>query len=135
MAPVNSALVSKKILIVEDEIIVLMMLEGMLQDMGFEAISSASTNEKAISLIQNQSFDAALLDMNLNGRSSSDVADALAEYHVPFAYATGNSTHDTRDGFRDHPVLRKPFSDQEFNRVILALTQGGLVNTNDTLNS
>ncbi len=115
----------RKILIVEDEIIILMMMEGMLEDMGCEAIATAHTNDSAIALIQTQFFDAAFLDMNLNGNSSSDVADMLVEYHVPFAYSTGNSIHDNRDGFCNRPVLRKPFGDEEFNRVLSALLHDG----------
>jgi CheY-like chemotaxis protein len=121
MVSMDKILSGKKILVVEDEIIVLMMLEGLLEDMGCEAIVSASTNESAIALVQSQKFDAAMLDMNLNGRSSSDVADALALRGVPFVYATGNSTHDNRDGFSNRPMLRKPFGDAEFSRVILSL--------------
>jgi CheY-like chemotaxis protein len=117
----DSALQGKKILVVEDEVLVLMMIEGMLSDMGCEAVFSASTNRGAIELINSQVFDAAMLDMNLNGKDSSDVADALAESGVPFAYATGNSVSDDREGFRNRPVLRKPFGDVEFNETILGL--------------
>jgi CheY-like chemotaxis protein len=117
----DKILLGKKMLVVEDEIIVLMMLEGMLEDMGCESIVSASTNESAIALIQSQNFDAAMLDMNLNGRSSSDVADALAMRGVPFVYATGNSIRDNRDGFSNRPILHKPFGDAEFSKVILGL--------------
>jgi CheY-like chemotaxis protein len=117
----GKVLLGKKILVVEDEVIVLMMLEGMLGDMGCEAVYSASTNQRAIELIGSQTFDAAMLDMNLNGKSSVDVADALAESGVPFVYATGNSIQDDREGFRNRPILRKPFGDAEFSRMMLAL--------------
>jgi CheY-like chemotaxis protein len=128
----NKTLVGKKILVVEDEVIVLMMIEGMLEDMGCNEVISAGNIENAIALLRRQTFDAALLDMNLNGRSSSDVADVLAESGVPFAYSTGNSIHDNRDGFSDRPVLRKPFSDSEFSRVVLALVSAGMNQTSPT---
>lgn len=66
-----------------------------------------------------------MLDMNLNGKSSRDVADVLASRGVPFVYATGNNVHDTRDGFRDRPVLKKPFSHEELKRMLSSLLKSG----------
>jgi CheY-like chemotaxis protein len=117
----SNALSDKKILVVEDEFIIQIMIEGMLEDLGCKAVVTAASNEAALALIHKQDFDAVLLDMNLNGNSSSVVADALAESGVPFVYSTGNSDSDDRDGFSNRPVLRKPFTDEQFRRVILGL--------------
>jgi CheY-like chemotaxis protein len=117
----SSAFSGKKILVVEDEFIIQILMVEMLQDLGSQAVVSAATIEEAIASISNENFDAALLDMNLNGRSSEMVADALAKSGVPFAYSTGNSTGDDRDGFRNRPVLHKPFTDEQCKRVVLGL--------------
>jgi CheY-like chemotaxis protein len=117
----GDALSGKKILVVEDEFIIQIMIEGMLEDLGCKAVFTAATNEAALALIQQQDFDAALLDMDLNGKISSVVADALAEAGVPFVYSTGNSVSEDRDGFSNRPVLCKPFTDEQFRKVILGL--------------
>ena len=54
-----------------------------------------------------------MLDMNLNGTKSHAVADALAARGVPFIFSTGYSAHDMREGYRDRPVLKKPFKFEE----------------------
>jgi CheY-like chemotaxis protein len=117
----NRLLSGRRILVVEDEILILMMIEDMLADLGCKSISAATKNEQAIALVEGQVFDVALLDMNLNGKISLDVADALAARGVPFVYCTGNSVHDTRDGFRDRPVLKKPFSHEQLTKAISGL--------------
>src|SRR4029453_16722378 len=103
----------RRLLVVEDEILVLMMIEDMLGDLGCESVISAGTSGQAIALIEAHIFDAAMLDMNLDGDDSKAVADALSERGVPFIYSTGNSSRDMREGFSDRAVLRKPFSFDE----------------------
>ena len=71
-------------------------------------MTSAATVEQAIALINAQVFDAALLDMNLDGDDSHTVADALAARGVPFIYSTGSLTgHRSSDGYPGRPVLKK----------------------------
>ena len=96
--------------------LVLMMIEDMLGDLGCESVTSAATVEQAIALIEAQVFDAAMLDMNLDGDNSNAVADALAARGVPFIFSTGNSGRDMREGFSDRAVLRKPFSFDELGQ-------------------
>ena len=100
-------------LVVEDETMVLLMIEDMLADMGCVSVASAATCEQALKLIASQSFDAALLDMNLNGARSDSVAEALAARGVPFIFCTGSDMLDVAPKFRHHPVLLKPFSYEE----------------------
>ncbi len=104
----DKVLSGRRILIVEDEILLLMTIEDVLADLGCKSVVSASTVDRAISLIDRQVFDAAVLDMTLNGTSSHAVAEALAARGVPFVIATGNRDN-TWDGFRDRVVIRKPF--------------------------
>ena len=88
---------------------ILMMIEAMLEDLGCKAITAAATVDQAIALIEEQVFDAAMLDVNLKGDNSRPVADALAARGVPFFFSTGNGGHHTMDGYGDRAVLRKPF--------------------------
>lgn len=101
--------------------LVLIMIEDMLADLGCASVSSAATVNQAIALIESQSFDAAMLDMNLNGNMTYIVADTLAAHDVPFAFSTGYSGDDIRDGYRDRPVLKKPFMDKELVEVFTHL--------------
>ena len=98
----------RRVLVVEDEMLVLMIIEDMLADLGCESVTSAATVDAALARIDAEIFDVALLDMNLNGSKSFPVADALAKRGVPFAFATGYTGHDMRDGYRDRPILKKP---------------------------
>lgn len=103
---------------------VLMMIEDMLSEFGCESVSAAATVEQALAFIETQTFDVAMLDMNLNGVKSHPVADALAARGVPFLFSTGYSGRDMRDGYRDRPVLKKPFHDMELGQVLRRLIGG-----------
>ena len=114
-------LAGRRILVVEDEMLVLMMAEDMLADLGCEAVTSAATVNQALALIEAVDFDAALLDMNLGGDKSFPVADALAARNVPFIFSTGYTGHDMREGYRDRPVLKKPFRYEDLTGVLSRL--------------
>lgn len=64
--------------------LVLLNLEDMLADLGCKSVSAAATVDQALALIAAQAFDAAMVDVNLNGIKSYAVADALAARGVPF---------------------------------------------------
>ena len=104
--------------------LVVMMIEDMLADLGCEAVTSAATVDQALALIDGQDFDAAVLDMNLNNDKSFPVADALAERGVPFIFSTGYSAHDMREGYRDRPVLKKPFFSEDLAAMLVRLLAG-----------
>ncbi|KQU80129.1 hypothetical protein ASD99_00975 [Mesorhizobium sp. Root695] len=110
MIVVSKILTGQRILVVEDEMLVLMGIEDMLADLGCDVVIAAATNEQAIALIEAQHFDAALLDLNLNGVRSYPVADVLAERGVPFAFATGYGVGGLREGDRERPLLVKPIA-------------------------
>lgn len=101
-------LTGRRILAVEDEMLILMNIETALEDFGCSAICSAGNVAEALALIAKQSFDAAILDVNLGGEKSYPIADALALRGVPFVFSTGYSNHGDRVDLEDCPVLRKP---------------------------
>lgn len=115
----NKLLYGKRVLVVEDEMFVLMMMEGMLADLGCESIVSAATVDRALALIDGQALDAALLDVNLDGNKSHPVADALAACGVPFVFVTGYGGSGIRESDHDRPLLTKPFG---FERLVKTLT-------------
>lgn len=101
--------------------LVLLMIEDMLADLGCESVTAAATIKQALTLIDAETFDVAMLDMNLNGNQTYSVADALALRGVPFVFSTGYSGHDIRESYRDRPVLNKPFRDDELGDVLTRL--------------
>ncbi len=115
----NKLLYGRRVLVVEDEMFILLMMEGMLADLGCESIVSAATVDQALALIDGQALDAALLDMNLDGNKTHRVADALAARGVPFAFVTGYDGSGIRESDRDRPLLKKPFV---FERLVEMLT-------------
>jgi CheY-like chemotaxis protein len=74
----DKLLSGRRVLVVEDEMLVLIMIEDMLADLGCKSVTSAATIDKALALIDAQAFDFAMLDINLNGRDSHPVAEALS---------------------------------------------------------
>jgi len=98
-----------RVLVVEDEMLVLMNIEMALEDLGCTSIAAAGSVAGAISLIAQQSFDAAIIDVNLGEDKSYPVADKLTERGIPFAFSTGNGDHGDRSDFDDRPVLKKPY--------------------------
>ena len=100
--------------------LVLMMTEDLLEDLGCTAITAAATVEQALELIASNDFDVAVLDMNLNGDRTHVVADALAKAGVPFVFATGYAGR-MREGYGDRPILTKPYQPQQLATILADL--------------
>ena len=108
----------KGVLLIEDEMLLVMLIEDMLSDLGCTSIMVAGTVERAIDLIADNRFDLATLDVNLDGARSIAVAEALSDRDIPFAFATGNDEHGFGKRFENRPVLNKPFSFDRFSEVL-----------------
>jgi len=122
--PANKVLTGRRILVVEDEMLNLMMIEGMLEDLGCKSVTAAATVEAAVALIGSQSFDAAVLDVNLNRIHSYPVADALIARGTPFLFSTGYGEHGIDEGYRDRPVLTKPIQFEKLVEIVKRLLPG-----------
>lgn len=114
-------LTGKSVLIVEDEMLVMMAIEDMLADLGCTAVKRAANVQQALALIAARSFDLATLDLNLDGRNSYAVAQALADRSVPFAFSTGYGRQGVNDGFEGRPVLNKPFDRNQLVDILKGL--------------
>jgi CheY-like chemotaxis protein len=121
----NKLLSGRRVLVVEDEMMVLMNIENVLADLGCEVVASAATVDRALALVEADRFDLAMLDVNLGGQTSYSVADALALRSIPFAFSTGYGEHGIETRFRDRPVLRKPYSDEELGATLVGLLPVG----------
>lgn len=112
MAPSGGGELSRvrRILVVEDEALVSMMLEDMLTDLGYEIVGPATRVARAIELLDQEKIDGAILDVNVAGEQVYPVADALAERGIRFAFVTGYGTSGLAKLYADRPTLNKPFS-------------------------
>jgi CheY-like chemotaxis protein len=101
-------LTGKRILIVEDEPIVAMMLEDLLEDLGAVTVGPASTVGEASSLIDGQMLNGAILDINLGAERSHAIAVRLRNLGVPFIFATGYGSS-AAGAFAGTEVVEKPY--------------------------
>jgi CheY-like chemotaxis protein len=118
---VDKLLSGRRVLVVEDETLVLLMIEDMLTDLGCESVTTAATVDKALALIDAQVFDAAMLDMTLSGNTSHSVAEALIARGVPFVYSTGNTDRKLGDVHHKRPVFKKPFKYETLVEILTCL--------------
>lgn len=115
----------RKVLILEDEPLIAAALEETVTDLGC-LVTVVHRVRPAILLLENESFDAAFVDMSLEGELSIPVAHALTGHHTPFAFMTGHDSTEVRELFGEAPLLRKPFKDAEVFEVLK-----GLCNSDD----
>jgi CheY-like chemotaxis protein len=111
-------LAGARILLVEDEALVAMMLEDMLLDLGCIVIGPAARVEEAMLLVHAEAIDAAVLDVNLANETVLPVAEALAARGVPFVFGTGYARLDVLGSFADRPVLHKPYRSSDLSEAI-----------------
>lgn len=115
----------RRVLVVEDESLVLMLLEDTLSDVGCEVVATASRFGEALEKAASLSFDVAILDVNLNGNQTLDVADCLARRNIPFVFATGYGAAGLLSRFEGVPILQKPFQQSDLTLALrAALTRG-----------
>ena len=112
-----------RVLLVEDEMLVAMMLEEVLQELGCEIVGPVSRIDAARAAIADDGFDCALLDINLRGQPVYPVAELLTEHAVPFGFITGYGAAGVPAKFGTHPVLQKPFDSRDIAAMLTRLTR------------
>ncbi|TWF49501.1 response regulator [Neorhizobium alkalisoli] len=111
----------KRILIVEDEMLVAMLIEDAVTDMGHEVVGPAMRLETALETVATETFDFAILDINLAGNLSFPVADRLVELGIPFVFASGYGSAGLAERYHNAPVVQKPFAPQQLEAVLQRL--------------
>ncbi len=106
------------VLLVEDEVIIRMMVADMLEELGYTVAAEAGEIGEAMRLAQNAEFDLAILDVNVNGKVISPVADAIKARNRPFIFATGYGSSGLPEEYRDRPALQKPFQLETLGKTI-----------------
>jgi CheY-like chemotaxis protein len=114
----TAKLAGLRVLVVEDEMMVSMLIEDMLTDLGCTVVGPAARLDEAIDLAMASDLDCAVLDVNLGGQPIFPLADLLRERGKPFAFATGYGDAGVREVDRGTPVLQKPFREGDLARVL-----------------
>jgi CheY-like chemotaxis protein len=107
-----------RILVVDDEPLVSMLVEDWLVELGCEVVGPARSVEQGLDIAGSAQLDGAILDVNLGGNNSFAVAEALKQRGVPFAFTTGDGSIDEEAGFGDPILLSKPFDFEGVKTVL-----------------
>jgi CheY-like chemotaxis protein len=109
-----------RVLVVEDEALVAMMLEDMLDTIGYRVAGVASNIEQAQQTIVDTAFDVVVLDVNLKGALSFGIAEKLRAMGVPFVLSTGYGQMGVPPAYRDAPIIAKPFRVADLQQALEA---------------
>ena len=101
-----------RVLVVEDEAIIAMLVEDMILEFGSEVVGPAAQFSEALRLARQEELDTAILDIKVGGEVIFPVADVLRERGIPFIFATGYGSTTLPPRFQGSPTLPKPFSYQ-----------------------
>lgn len=121
----RAVLGAQTILVLDDEMMVAMLLEDMLGDLGCRVVGPVATVEAALAKLQERSVDAALLNVNLSyGQSGYPVAEALTARRIPFTFVTGYGAGTLNPEFRTRPTLQKPFHMAALVDALMTMAKG-----------
>ena len=105
----TDALKGVRVLVVEDEYLVAILIEEILQSAGCVVMGPVPRLPEALDAIDRESCDVAVLDVNLAGERINPVADALSERNVPFLFVTGYGANSLPREYAQRPHICKPF--------------------------
>ncbi len=114
-----------RVLVVEDEAAISLLLEDMLLDFGCEVIGPAARLAAALDAVSREKVDLAILDVNVAGEPIYPVAAVLVERSIPFVFSTGYGSAGIKDTYRDRPVLQKPFAQHDLKKKLLLAWENG----------
>ena len=109
-----------RVLVVEDEAMVAMLLEDLLAEMGCTVAAVASRIEAALTAARTLEYDIAILDVNLDGSETYPVADVVAARKLGRVFVTGYGRAGLREGYGHVPVLTKPFREADLRAILEA---------------
>ena len=112
------------VFLVEDEVMIRMMVADMLDELGYSVAAEAGEINEAIRLAETTEFDIAILDVNVNGKVISPVADVIQARNRPFVFATGYGAQGLPEQYRDRPTLQKPFQMETLAQVLASTLKG-----------
>ena len=108
----------KRVLLVEDEPLVSILIQDMLDELGYEVVRAGSDVEAAAAAARSENIQLAVLDLAIEDGSTFPVAEVLRERRVPFIFATGLDISKARDKFGSTIVLQKPFGAEPLDNAL-----------------
>jgi CheY-like chemotaxis protein len=114
----------QRILVVEDEFLIRVLLEDMLDELGYSVAGVAGSLEEAAEMARSGTFELAILDVNLDGEEVFPVADILAGRGVPFVFVTGYGARGLPEPYCSRPTLQKPFQMDDLGKALHAFFSG-----------
>ena len=111
---------TKRVLLVEDDSLVAILVEDMLDELGFTLHGNAASVSAALGAVAKGGFDVAVLDVNLAGQPVFPVAEALDAANIPFVFASGYGRGGVPDAWKERPVAAKPFRMEDLESVLNA---------------
>lgn len=120
--PRGLGLARPRILVVEDEMTVAMLIEDMASELSYEIAGVVPRLEDAMRLADSDDFDVAMLDVHLGGKTVFPFAAELDRRGIPYLFATAYGGRGLPEPFQDRLVLEKPFGPLELGRALLSLT-------------
>jgi DNA-binding response OmpR family regulator len=121
MIAAEMALTGKRVLIVEDEMLVALLIEDFLADMGCTTVGPFRSVAVALEAARTEDLDLAVLDVNLDGERVYPVAEMLAERRIPFLFLSGYGEEAIPPGHAEWKVCAKPFRSEVLMRMLAAL--------------
>jgi two-component SAPR family response regulator len=118
---------SRRVLLVEDEALVAMMIQQCLIETGHSIVGPISTASEALVTAKDGDFDAAILDINLGDGMAYPVAEILSARGIPFIFVTGFEADAVDDRFSKVPILQKPIERQMLQKIFLPKNAKGNV--------
>ena len=112
------------VFLVEDEVMIRMMVADMLEELGYSVAAEAGEINEAVRLAGSTEFDIAILDVNVNGKVISPVAEVIQGRGRPFIFATGYGAQGLPEEFRNRPTLQKPFQMETLAQVLASTLKG-----------
>ena len=117
----DSTAAMPRVLVVEDEYLIRMLLEDMLADLGYAVAGAVGTIAEASPVAAAGTFDVAILDVNVDGEEVYPVADILAQRGLPFVFVTGYGEGSLPAKYRSRPALQKPFQSEQLRATLAGL--------------
>lgn len=110
-------LTGKRVLVIEDEALIADMVEDMLTELGAIVVGPAGTVAKGLSLAENETIDAAVLDVNLRSERIDPIADKLRTRNIPFVFATGYGASLAAHA-AGVPIIEKPYTAENLAKAL-----------------
>lgn len=109
-----------RVLVVEDEMLIALGLIDMVEALGAFPVA-ASRPAKALALLVEQTFDAAIVDMNLANEPADAILDELSARAIPIVITTGYGPEAIAERYRSLPRLAKPYMPEHLEAALLSV--------------